>query len=146
MLSFILNNNHSSVFSLYGLACCGGRLVYLNSWSPLGGTLWEGLDGFVGGDVSLGGRLWGFKKPTPFPMCSLFPDCVSGCKLHACLRPCPHCDGHSLCWLVLCVHSTQARAIREEGVSSEEKPPWDPAARHFFQLVLNGGGLTVSEG
>ena len=49
-------------------------LVYLNTWSPLGGTVWEGLGGrsFVGGGMPLGDRLWGFKKPTPFPVsCSL---------------------------------------------------------------------------
>jgi hypothetical protein len=34
------------------LACCGGfnkngphKLMYLNGWSPVGGTIWEGLGG-----------------------------------------------------------------------------------------------------
>jgi hypothetical protein len=45
-----------------------------------------------------------------------------------------------LYWLVLCVNLTQTGIITEKGASLEEMPPWDPAVRHFSQLVIKGKG------
>ena len=45
-----------------------------------------------------------------------------------------------LYWLVLCVNLTQTGIITEKGASLKEMPPWDPAVRHFSQLVIKGKG------
>jgi hypothetical protein len=39
---------------------------------------------------------------------------------------------YTLYWLVLCVNLSQARVITEKGASLEERPPQDPAVRHFL--------------
>jgi hypothetical protein len=43
-------------------------------------------------------------------------------------------------WLVLSANSTQAGVITEKGASVGEMTPWDPAVRHFSQLVISGVG------
>jgi hypothetical protein len=44
--------NSTDLNFFYRLPCCSGlnendlhRLIYLNAWSPVGGTVWEGLGG-----------------------------------------------------------------------------------------------------
>ena len=49
-------------------------------------------------------------------------------------------------WWSLCVNLTQARVIREKGASTEELSPGDPAVRHFSQLMITGGGLSLAGG
>jgi len=41
--------------------------------------------------------------------------------------------------LVFCVNLTQAGVITEKGAFLEEMPSWDPAVKHFFQLVIKVG-------
>ena len=51
---------------------CPQRLMYLNTWSPVGGNIWEGLGGVVLlEEVCHWGWDLRFKKPTSFPVSSL---------------------------------------------------------------------------
>lgn len=62
------------------------KVIYLNTWSTVGGSVWEGLGGVTMLEkVCWGGGALRFQKLTPFP--------------HVCLPPCRHApchDGHGL--------------------------------------------------
>ena len=80
------------------------RFIYLNAWSPVHGTIWEGLGGVAFlEDVCHSSVDFGVSKTQPVPVSlSLFllsadPDVeLSATSPVPCLPACPHASHHGL--------------------------------------------------
>lgn len=85
-------NFKKSFLTFFSFFLAPTRLIRLNIWSPVNGTIWEGLGGVaLLEEVCFWGQALRFEKPTPFPVKFLCLLLIDGYMSYQLLFQCPAC-------------------------------------------------------